>query len=86
MGAKLEDTVAINREIIHGYYQGDLAPWFSRLCSKSVWLGIGERVLFGEGAIRDYFKDYLPLSPAGFSERSITPSLWAPAVRRWCRR
>ncbi len=63
MGAKLEDTVAINREIIHGYYQGDLAPWFSRLCSKSVWLGIGERVLFGEGAIRDYFKDYLPPQP-----------------------
>ena len=58
MRAKLEDTVEITRAIVRGYYQGDFEPWFSRLCSGSVWLGTGERLLFGDQAIRDYFKGY----------------------------
>ena len=58
MSAKLEDTVEITRAIVRGYYQGDFEPWFSRLCSGSVWLGTGERLLFGDQAIRDYFKGY----------------------------
>ena len=41
MSGQLEDTVAITREITHGYYAGNLEPYFSRLCSKSVWLGTG---------------------------------------------
>lgn len=63
MQAKLEDTVGLTRAMLHGYYEGDLEPWFERLCSKSVWLGAGERVLFGENAIRDYFADYVPQRP-----------------------
>jgi len=57
--AKLEDTVEITRAIVQGYYSGDLEPWFSRLCSKSVWLGTGERILFGGNAIRAHFTGYV---------------------------
>ena len=52
MSGKLEDTVAISREITRGYYAGNLEPYLSRLCSKSVWLGTGGRVLIGGDTIR----------------------------------
>jgi len=56
---KLEDTVEITRAIVRGYYRGALEPWFSRLCSKSVWLGTGERILFGGDTIRAHFTGYV---------------------------
>ena len=52
MSGQLEDTVDITREITHGYYAGNLEPYFSRLRSKSVWLGTGGRVLIGGDTIR----------------------------------
>lgn len=52
MKASLVDTVALSRAITHGYYAGDMDPYFSALCSKSVWLGTGGRVLIGGDAIR----------------------------------
>ena len=52
MSGKLEDTVAISREITHGYYAGNFEPYLSRLCSKSVWLGTGGRILIGGDTIR----------------------------------
>lgn len=63
VSAKLEDTVEITRAIVRGYYSGDLEPWFSRLCSKTVWLGTGERILFGGDAIRSHFAGYI-MQPA----------------------
>ncbi len=63
MRAKLEDTVEITRAILRGCYQGNLEPWFSRLCSKSVWLGTGERILFGADAIRAHFEGYVMQPP-----------------------
>ena len=44
MSGQLEDTVALTREITHGYYAGNFEPYLSRLCPKSVWLGTGGRV------------------------------------------
>lgn len=73
MRAKLEDTVDISRAIVRGYYQGDFAPWFSRLCSGSVWLGMGERILFGDQAIRDYFKGYAAPTPIRILEEDYYP-------------
>lgn len=55
MRTKLEDPAALTREIVRGYYQGNLEPWLSRLCAKSVWVGTGERTIFGGEAIREYF-------------------------------
>lgn len=52
MKAQLEDTVAISRAIVHGYFSGDIEPYLSRLCGKSVWMGSGARTLIGDGAIR----------------------------------
>lgn len=52
MNGKLEDTVAISREITRAYFAGDMEPYLSRLCSKSVWLGTGGRVLIGGDIIR----------------------------------
>ena len=77
MNAKLEDTVALSREITHSYFAGDMEPYLSRLCSKSVWLGTGGRVLIGGDTIRSrleagverrtktyqiFQEDYTPLS------------------------
>ena len=59
MSGQLEDTVAISREITHGYYAGNLEPYLSRLCSKSVWLGTGGRVLIGGDIIRARLFEYL---------------------------
>jgi len=56
---KLENTVEISCAIVRGYYSGNLEPWFSRLCSKSVWLGTGERILFGGDTIRAHFAGYV---------------------------
>lgn len=56
MQAKLEDPVALTRELLHRYYQGDGKPWLARLCAKSVWIGNGERVLVGGDAIREHFR------------------------------
>ena len=52
MSGQLEDTVAISREITRAYFAGDMEPYLSRLCSKSVWLGTGGRVLIGGDTIR----------------------------------
>lgn len=52
MSGTLEDTVAISREITRAYFAGDMEPYLSRLCSKSVWLGTGGRVLIGGDIIR----------------------------------
>ena len=52
MAERLEDTVEIARQLIREYYNGNPEPWFSRLCSKSLWLGTGERTIVGEEAIR----------------------------------
>lgn len=52
MSGTLEDTVAISREITQAYFAGNIEPYLSRLCSKSVWLGPGERVLIGGDTIR----------------------------------
>lgn len=77
MRGQLEDTVTISREITHGYYAGNLEPYLSRLCSKSVWLGTGGRVLIGGDTIRSrleagverrtktyeiFQEEYIPLS------------------------
>lgn len=73
MRAKLEDTLEITRAIVHGYYEGDLEPWFARLCAKSVWLGAGERLLFGERAIRGYFEGYVPRRPVRIRREEYYP-------------
>lgn len=56
MNGKLEDTVAISREITQAYFAGNMEPYLSRLCSKSVWLGTGGRVLIGGDIIRARLK------------------------------
>ena len=78
MSGKLEDTVAISREITHGYYAGNFEPYLSRLCSKSVWLGTGGRILIG---------GWRPVRsgerrPIRFFKRSTPPCPSPPAVRR----
>ncbi len=73
MRAKLEDTVEITRGIVHGYYRGELEPWFSRLCSKSVWLGTGARALFGEDAIRSHFERYVVQRPVEICREEYYP-------------
>lgn len=73
MRAKLEDTVEITRAIVRGYYQGDLEPWFSRLCPGSVWLGTGERLLFGDQAIREHFKGYAAQPPVRILREDYYP-------------
>lgn len=73
MQAKLEDTIEITRAIAHNYFEGNLNPWFERLCSKSVWLGAGERVLFGETAIRGYFDGYTPQIPVQIRREEYYP-------------
>lgn len=55
MRTRLEDPVALTREIIREYYQGNVEPWFRRLCSKSVWVGAGEQTIIGGEAIRELF-------------------------------
>lgn len=52
MKAQLEDTLAISRGIVRSYFSGDIEPYLSRLCGKSVWMGNGARTLIGDGAIR----------------------------------
>lgn len=52
MKTQLEDTVAISQSIVHGYFSGDIKPYLSRLCGKSIWMGSGARTLIGDGAIR----------------------------------
>ncbi len=56
MQTKLEDPIALAKEIVRGHYQGDDSPWLSRLCKRSVWIGTGERVVIGGDAIREHFK------------------------------
>lgn len=56
MKAAIEDTIALTRNITHSYYDGDMEPWLSRLCPKSIWIGTGDRLLIGDNAIRAYFQ------------------------------
>lgn len=55
MQGRLEDVEALTREIVREYFQGNPEPWLARLCARSVWVGTGERTIFGGDAIRDYF-------------------------------
>lgn len=75
MKTQLEDTVAISRNIVHCYFAGDIEPYVSRLCGKSIWMGNGARMLIGDGTIRSrlesvvcdhplqvYQEEYVPLT------------------------
>lgn len=73
MRAALEDTVEITKNIIRGYYQGNMEPWFSRLCTKSIWMGTGERLLIGGDAIRSYFNNYVNKKPSQIVREEYYP-------------
>ena len=55
MQRELENTLELTREIVRGFFQGNVGPWFSHLCERSMWVGPGERTIAGEEAIREYF-------------------------------
>lgn len=55
----LEEVTALTKELFHEHYAGNLEPWFSYLCSDSVYLGTGEPLLFGGDAIRENFKGFI---------------------------
>lgn len=55
MQAKLDDTLEVTREIVRAFFQGNLDPWFARLCAGSMWVGPGEQTISGGEAIREYF-------------------------------
>ena len=84
MSGQLEDTVAISREITHGYYAGNLEPYLSRLCSKSVWLGTGGRVLIGGDIIRARLEAGVEKRKKTYQifQEEYTPLSLTPAARR----
>lgn len=53
-----EEAAALTRKLFHFYYAGNLEPWFSYLCTDSVYIGTGEPILFGGDAIRKHFEHY----------------------------
>lgn len=63
MQAKLEDPAALAGEIIREYCRGNPEPMLARLCPGSVWVGTGERTVFGGDAIRAYFSIQGPQKP-----------------------
>ena len=84
MSGQLEDTVAISREITHGYYAGNFEPYLSRLCPKSVWLGTGGRVLIGGDIIRARLEAGVEQRTKIYQifRRNTPPCPSPPAVRR----
>lgn len=54
MKVQMDDVVAISQEAVHGFFSGDMEPYISRLCSKSVHMGNGDQILIGDSAIRSY--------------------------------
>lgn len=48
----------ITKKIFNDYYDGDPKPWFSYLCTKSVYTGTGEPLLFVGDAIKEHFRVY----------------------------
>lgn len=83
MRVKLEDTVALTKEIVHAYYQGNPEPWFRRLCSKSVWATTGERIIAGGEAIREHYAPVSPGRASVFSRRSTSRSPLTPGLPPW---
>ena len=73
MKAKLEDTVALSREITQSYYAGDMEPYLSRLTSKSVWVGTGGRALVGGDAIRSRLENILCKPPRQIYQEEYYP-------------
>ena len=53
-----EQISALTKELFHEYFSGNLEPWFSYLCEDSVYLGMGEPLLFGGDAIREHFRGF----------------------------
>lgn len=54
----IEAAVDLTKELFHNYYEGNLEPWFSYLCSESVYLGNGDQILFGGDVIRKHFQKF----------------------------
>lgn len=54
----IEAAVYLTKELFHNYYAGNLEPWFSHLCSESVYLGNGEQILVGGSVIRKHFQKF----------------------------
>lgn len=71
MNAKLEDTVELSRNITRSYYEGNMQPYFDRLCSKSMWLGTGGRVLLGGDAIRARLERVVRTKPCQIYEEEF---------------
>lgn len=73
MAAILEDTVELSRTIAHSYYDGDVEPYLSHLCSKSVWLGTGGRILFGKEAIQGRLQNITRVRPCQIYREDYYP-------------
>lgn len=39
-----EEVAVLTRKLFHLYYSGNLEPWFSYLCTDSVYIGTGEPI------------------------------------------
>lgn len=78
MKAMLGDTVALSRRITHGYFAGDMEPYFSSLCSKSVWLGTGGRVLIGGDTIRSRLEGVVRKNPCQIYQEDYYPLFLTP--------
>ena len=60
MAEKLDKQIFIDvsKNIFDEFYKGNLEPWFSHLCSSSVYIGNGSAILFGKDAIVREFSRY----------------------------
>lgn len=54
----IEAVADLTKELFHHYYAGNPEPWFSHLCSESVYLGNGDQILFGGDVIRKHFQKF----------------------------
>ncbi|MGM9938053.1 MAG: LytR/AlgR family response regulator transcription factor [Candidatus Ornithomonoglobus sp.] len=58
MAKKIIDTDEVKKTmeyIYRKFYDGDPEPWFSYLCGRSVYIGGGETMLFGNDIIKGHF-------------------------------
>lgn len=69
----IEAVADLTKRLFHDYYAGNLEPWFSYLCSDSVYLGNGDQILFGGDIIRKHFQKFSGINHADIINEEYYP-------------
>lgn len=73
MELTMENTVEYTEYMLREYYHLNTAPFFSALDTDVMWIGPGNLFVFGEAAVKSYFKEGFIMPPVEMENPEFYP-------------